>query len=112
MKILIGWFLRSVAIVIAAYILPGVHLKSFTTALVLAIVLALFNLFIKPIVLLLTLPLTIVTLGLFAIVINALFILLAAAVVPGFTVDGFWWALAFSLVLSLVMAVFHMLERE
>ncbi|HSW89592.1 MAG TPA: phage holin family protein [Patescibacteria group bacterium] len=107
MKILINWLVSALAIVVTAYLLPGVHIATFVTALVLAVVLGVINAFIKPVLLLLTLPITIVTLGLFALVLNALFILLAAAIVPGFTVDGFLWALIFGIVLSLVNGFLH-----
>lgn len=110
MTIIINWIFSAVAIVIAAYLLPGVHVSNFITALVLAVVLGVLNAFIKPIFILLTLPITIMTLGLFALVVNAIFILLAAAIVPGFGVDGFWWALIFGIVLSLINAFFHLLE--
>lgn len=78
------------------------------TALVLAVVLGVLNAFIKPIFVVLTFPITVLTLGLFALVLNALFILVAAAIVPGFQVDGFWWALIFSIVLSFINAIFGM----
>ena len=83
-------------------ILSGVHIPDFTDALIFVIVLALLNVFIKPILVILTLPISIVTLGLFLFVINALIILLADKFMDGITVDGFWWALIFSLILSVV----------
>lgn len=109
MTIIFNWILSAVAIVVSSYLLPGVHVDSFLTALVLAVVLGVLNAFIKPIFVVLTLPLTLLTLGLFALVLNALFILVAAQIVPGFGVDGFWWAFFFSIVLSLVNAFFNML---
>ena len=109
MAILINWLLSALAIVAAAYILPGVHVESFLTALVLAVVLGIINAILKPILVLLTLPITIVTLGLFTLIINAVLILLATLIVPGFQVDGFLWALLFSIVLSLVNAVLQQL---
>jgi putative membrane protein len=112
MKILIRVILSIAAVLVAAYILPGVHVVDFKTAAVLAIVLAIINIFLKPILFVLTLPLSILTLGLFTFVINALLILLAAKIVPGFSVDSFWWALLFSLVLSLVHSLFHRLEKK
>jgi putative membrane protein len=83
-------------------ILSGVHIQSFVTALILAIVLGLLNIVVKPILIILTLPITLFTFGLFLFVINALIILLAAKFVNGFRVDGFWWALLFSLLLSIL----------
>ena len=85
-----------------SYVLSGVHMHSFVTALILAVVLALLNLIVKPILIILTLPITLFTFGLFLFVINALIILLAAKFVDGFRVDGFWWALLFSLLLSIL----------
>jgi len=90
-----------------SYILSGVHIQSFVTALILAIVLGLLNLFVKPILIILTLPITIFTFGLFLFVINALIILLAAKFVSGFSVDGFWWALLFSLLLSILTSFLY-----
>lgn len=102
MGILISWLVSALAILVTAYILPGVHISSFFTALATAVVLGIINSILKPILLLLTLPINILTLGLLTFVINALLVLLAAQIVPGFKVDGFWWALAFSVVLSIV----------
>lgn len=102
MSIIINWLVSALAILVSSYVLPGVHIASFTTALVVAVVLGIINAVIKPILIILTLPINILTLGLFTLVINALIILLATNLVPGFKVDGFLWALTFSIVLSLV----------
>ena len=83
-------------------ILSGVHIPDFKDALIFALVLALLNVFVKPLLIILTLPISIVTLGLFLFVINALIILLADKFMDGITIDGFWWALVFSLILSVV----------
>jgi putative membrane protein len=107
MRILINWFITTIAILIAAYFLPGVIVRSFGAALVTALVLGLINAFIRPILIFLTLPLTILTLGLFTFVLNALLVLLTSAVVPGFDVKNFWWALLFSLVFSFVSFLLH-----
>lgn len=96
------WLINALAIVITAYLLPGVRLSGFGAALITALVLGLINTFIKPVLLLLTLPLNILTLGLLTFVINALLIMLTSAIVSGFSVGGFWWALLFSLVLAIV----------
>ena len=90
-----------------SYILNGVHIQSFVTALILAIVLGLLNVIVKPILIILTLPITLFTFGLFLFVINALIILLAAKFVNGFRVDGFWWALLFSLLLSILTSFLY-----
>ncbi len=102
MIFLIHWLITTIAILIAAYLLPGVTVKGFFAALVTALVLGLINTFIRPILLILTLPINLLTLGLFTFVINALLIMLTSAFVPGFDVRNFWWALLFSLVLSLI----------
>jgi putative membrane protein len=100
MNILLRIVISAVVAFGLSYVLNGIHIDSFVTALILALVLALLNLIVKPILIILTLPITIVTLGLFLFVINALIILLAAKFISGFRVDGFWWALLFSLLLS------------
>lgn len=90
-----------------SYILTGVHIDAFSTALILALVLALLNAIVKPILIVLTLPITIVTFGLFLFVINACIILVAGKFVNGFHVDGFWWALLFSLLLSVLTSLLY-----
>jgi putative membrane protein len=97
-----------------SYILPGVHIldNKFTTALILAVVLALLDTFVKPLLILLTFPITILTLGLFLFVINALIIYFADRVIPNFKVDGFWWALIFSLLLSFITSLINKTEKK
>jgi putative membrane protein len=90
-----------------SYLLGGVHIDAFTTALILALVLAVLNALVKPILIILTLPITIVTLGLFLLVINALIIMLGDRFIDGFKVDGFWWALLFSILLSVVSSILY-----
>lgn len=107
MSILINWVLSGVAVFAAAYILPGVHVQSFTAALIAALVIGIINAVIKPFLIILTLPINVITLGLFTFVLNALLIMLAANIVPGFSVDGFFWALILSLVLSIINSVLH-----
>jgi putative membrane protein len=89
---------------ILANVLGGVHVDSFWTAIIFALVLAILNVFAKPVFIILTLPVTLVTLGLFLFVINALMVLLASKIVDGFIIDNFWWALLFSLILSFIMS--------
>jgi putative membrane protein len=96
--------ITTLAALLVAYLLPGVNIDSGVSAFLLALVLALLNAFVKPLLVFLTLPFTIVTFGLFLVVINALIIMLADKMVPGFSVDGFWWALLFSIILSLVVS--------
>jgi putative membrane protein len=102
---LIHWLLSALAIGIAAYLIPGVDV-TLLGAIVLAVVLGLINVFIKPIISLLTLPINILTLGIFSLVINALLIMLAASFVPGFSVSGFWPAFFFAILVALVTALF------
>jgi putative membrane protein len=102
---LIHWLLSALAIGIAAYLIPGVDV-TLLGAIVLAVVLGLINAFIKPIISLLTLPINILTLGIFSLVINALLIMLAASFVPGFSVSGFWPAFFFAILVALVTALF------
>lgn len=102
MGILISWLLGALVILSAAYLLPGVHVQSFASALVAALVIGVINAVLKPILIVLTLPINILTLGLFTLVINALLIMIASSIVPGFRVDSFWWALLFGVALSVI----------
>jgi len=111
MNVLMSLLINAIAVFVTAKILPGVYIDSFVTALVVAIVLGVINTFLKPVLLLLTLPVTILTLGLFTFVINALLVLLAATLVSGFHVKNFLWALLFSLVLSLVNSILQSLVK-
>ena len=96
-----------------AHVLRGIHIDTFWTAIVFAVVLAILNIFIKPLIILLTLPVTILTLGLFLFIINALVVLLASRFVDGISIANFGWALLFSLILSIVTSVLDReLERE
>ncbi len=104
--------LSAVAVIIVSYLLPGVSVDNFFVAIILAFVLALLNFIVKPILIVFTIPLTIMTLGLFLLIINALIILLADALVPGFYVNGFWWALIFSLLLSLTNSLLTDLSQK
>lgn len=103
---LFHWFVAVVAILIAAYVSPGVTV-TLLGALVAAVVLGALNLLVRPVIFLFTLPITILTLGLFSFVIDALLVLLASYLVPGFTVVGFLPALFFAVVLVVVNWVFH-----
>ncbi|MHC2992636.1 membrane protein [Pontibacter sp. HJ8] len=109
MGLIVKILLTGVAAFLAASFLPGVQLDGYGAALILAIVLALLNAVVRPLLVLLTIPVTILTLGLFLLVINALIILLADSLIGGFNVDGFLWALIFSLVLSVIEAILDMI---
>ena len=112
MKTLIHFIVSTIAILITAYILPGVHVSGLLSAFVLAVVLGAINLILRPILIFLTLPITIFTLGLFVLVINGLLVMLATYIVPGFTVDNFWYAFLFGIVLAIVSWVLQMFEKE
>ena len=107
MNFILRLIISTFGIVIAERILPGVHINSILTAIIVAVVLAFLNSVIKPIMIMLTIPVTLVTFGLFLVVINALLILMASALVDGFVVDGFLWALIFSIVLSMITSILN-----
>ncbi len=111
MKLLLQWIVSAVAIGIAAYLVPGATV-TLVGALILAVVLAALNLLIRPILFALTLPITVLTLGLFSLVINALLVWVAAAIVPGFSILGFWSALFFAVVLAIVNWVFFVWGKK
>ena len=99
---LVRFFLSGIAVLLTSYLLEsGVHVKNFGQALLVALVLSIANVVVKPLLIVFTIPITILSLGLFLLAINAIVILIVDYFVPGFSVDGFWWALAFSLILSI-----------
>lgn len=112
MNFLLRLLLSALAVLLLANILPGVTVDSYGIAVLVAVVLSLLNLIVKPLLIILTLPVTLITLGLFLLVINAVIILLASKLVTGFSVDGFWTALLFSLLLSLLQAVLFTFLKE
>lgn len=99
--------INTVAVLVLAYVMPGIHVGGVWQAFVAAVALAVVMMVIRPILLALTLPLNVLTLGLFTFVINALLVLFVARVVPGFSVDSFWWALGFSFVLAFINSAVH-----
>jgi len=105
MKIIINLLVTALIVFLLANFLPGIHVDGFGSSIIVVIVLAILNFLVKPILQIITIPITILTLGLFLFVINALIILLCSSLVGGFTVDGFWPALLFSLVLSIVQSI-------
>src|SRR5690606_8314175 len=105
MNLIIRIIVTAMLVLIISRLLPGVAVDTFWTSVIVAIVLGLLNLFVKPVLIIFTLPVTILTFGLFLLVINALVILLCAELVTGFTVRSFWSALLFSVVLSLVQSL-------
>lgn len=111
MGFIVRLFFTWIAIIVASYILPGIHISDFISALIAAAVLALLNTFVKPLLVILTIPITILTLGLFLLVINALIVMMGARIVDGFTVDSFWWALGFSLVVSVIVSLLETMDK-
>jgi putative membrane protein len=111
MGLLLKWFIMAASIVIAAYFIPGVRVGSFFSALWVALFLGIVNILVRPVLIFITLPINILTLGLFTFVINAVLILLASSVIKGFEVAGFWWALLYSIVLSAVNYIINLMVR-
>lgn len=105
MQLLLRWLLNTLALFIVAYIVPNFHYRDWIALAIAALVLGLLNAIVRPILVLLTLPLTIITLGLFLFVLNAIMLEITAAIVPGFDINGFGWALVGAVVLALVSLV-------
>jgi putative membrane protein len=109
MSLIINWFLSAIALYIVAHVVPGVMIADFGTALVAAIIVGLLNAIVKPILVVLTLPINFLTLGLFTFIINALVFMLAGSITPNFQVDGLGAGLIGSLLLTLISTVLHTL---
>lgn len=113
MKILLGWAINALCLLVLPYLLSAVTVKDFTTALIAALVIGLLNVFIRPLLLVLTLPITLITLGLFTLVLNGLMFWLAARWVDGFGVASFGWAIVAAIVYSLISwAISSLLLRD
>lgn len=113
MNLLLKILLTAVAVLILSYVLPGVEVVSYLSAIIVAVVLGLLRAIVRPVLIFFTLPITIVTLGLFLLVINAAIILLADYFITGFAVKSWFWALIFSLLLSFLQSIlFSMLKKE
>lgn len=102
MYLLVSILINTIAILVTGYILSGVHIANFWTALAIAIVLGIINAIIRPIIFILTLPINILTLGLFSFIIMGFLVMLTSWLVPGFHVDNFWWAIAFAIVVAFI----------
>lgn len=102
MAMVLNILISGLAVVIAAYLTPGAHVDGYVTAIIVAIVLAIVNSVIGPVLKLITLPINVLTLGLVSLIINILMVMLVARIVPGFTLDGFWAALVFAIILALI----------
>ena len=112
MKILIKFLFTAIAVFVTGYLLPGIEVETLVVALVVAVVLALLNTFVKPLLVVFTIPITILTLGLFLLVINAVIILIAGYFVDGFYVANFWWALLFSVIVSVIMSIYDSATKK
>jgi len=111
MKFLAKLIVSAIAVLIVSYLLPGVHVDSFLTAIVVAVVLSFLNTVIKPLMIILTIPITIFSFGLFLLVINAFMILLADKLIDGFEVKNFWWALIFSFAMGIVTSILENFQK-
>lgn len=105
MSLILQIIISSIAVYFTAWLLPGISIKSYGAAIIVAIVLGLLNAIVKPILQFLTFPITIVTLGLFLLVINTLMIMLTSALVGSFHVENFWWGLLFSIIMSIAVSI-------
>lgn len=112
MKILANWLLNSFALYAVSYLIPGVRVENFVNAMIAVVVLGLLNALLKPILIILTLPITVLTLGLFTFVLNALLFLLAGNLLPGFGVDGFINAMLGSLLFTGIRMILNSLVKE
>lgn len=112
MKYILKILISALIVVALSEVLPGVNVESYVTAIVVALIISFLNILVKPVLVILTLPVTIITLGLFLVVINTLIIVLADKLVKGFYIDSIWQALLFSILLSLIQSIFFSLLKE
>ena len=112
MKLILKLLITALLVVGLSKLLPGVSVDGYVTALIVALVLGLLNLLAKPILIILTLPITIITLGLFLLVINGFMILLCSKLIGGFSVASIWWAILFSLLLSIGQSILYSLLKK
>ena len=112
MRLIIKWLLAAGALLLVATIAPGIQVQSYGVALIAAAIIGLFNVLLRPLLVVLTLPITLITLGLFLFVINALLFWAASGLLDGFVVSGFWTALLGSLIYSVLMLVVDTLTRS
>ena len=112
MSLIIRWLLNAVVILLVAYIVPGFHVVNFFTALIIAVVLAVINITLKPLLIVLTLPVTILTLGLFIFVINGFVLWFTSTIIKGFTIDSFMSAFVAALLMSLIHYFINRLESS
>lgn len=110
--ILKNLIVNTLSVFVVSYILPGIEIDSFITALIIAIVLAVFNVTLKPFLIIITIPFTLVTFGLFLLVINVIVLYAAEALIDGFNIASFWWALLFSILVSIVNGILFGLGKK
>ncbi len=109
MILLLRWIFFALAILVVAWIVPGIFVENFQSAMLVTVIMALINIFIRPLIVFITLPINILTLGIFGLIVNALLFMLAGYVAPGFYVDGFLSAFLGSVVLSFLGLVINMI---
>ncbi|MFD0863659.1 phage holin family protein [Sungkyunkwania multivorans] len=112
MKFILKLLLTALIVVALSKLLPGIFVDGYVTAIIVALVLGLLNFIVKPILIILTLPITLLTLGLFLLVINGLIIVICDKFINGFSVENIWWAILFSLLLSIAQSIFFSLLKE
>ncbi|KAB2952083.1 phage holin family protein [Heliorestis acidaminivorans] len=110
--IIMRWLFNTLALVIAAFIIPGIEVLGIAEAMIAAFLLGVVNAFIRPLVLIFTLPITVLTLGLFALVINGLMLWMVSAIVPGLEIAGFWSAFFGAIILSLVSTLLSWFVKD
>jgi len=112
MKLILKLLFTAIAVVILAKVLPGIYVEGYKSAIIVAVVLSLLRFFVKPVLIVLTLPITIVTLGIFLLFINAIIILIADYFIGDFSVKNIWWALIFSFLLSFLQSILNSMLKE
>ena len=112
MKLLLTWIIGALAILLSAWIVPGVSIAGFGASLLAALILGAVNAMIRPIIIILTLPINILTLGLFTLVINVAMVSLVALIIPGFSIANFWTALIFTIILSIITWIMEGVIKE
>jgi putative membrane protein len=111
MKIFIEWILKTLTLLVTAYLVPGFMIDSYLTALIVAIVLSVLNILLKPVLIILTLPFNIMTLGLFTFVINAVLLYIASQIVRGFHIESFFTAIVAAIVITLVSSLLNVIFK-
>ena len=112
MNFIVKLILQAIAILITSYLLLGVHVEGFFSAFMLAAILGIFNVTLKPLLIILTIPITIVSFGLFLLVINAGVLLLGAKIIPGTSIDGFWWAILFGFIVTVISSILEKITEQ